>query len=69
MNVFSMLFQNPLPPCLAYLKGNVIKRDVISVTDNLPLAIHLLLNREKAFMQIKVNSFFHYMKQLGRGLI
>jgi hypothetical protein len=39
------------------------------VTDNLPLAVHLLLNREKAFVQIKVNSFFHYMKQLGRGLI
>jgi len=68
MNSLLLFSKNPLPPCLAYLKGNIVKRDVISVTDNLPLAIHLLLNREKAFVQIKVNSFFHYMKQLGRGV-
>jgi hypothetical protein len=68
MNILLLFSKNPLPPCLAYLKGNIVKSDVISVTDNLPLTIHLLLNREKAFVQIKVNSFFHYMKQLGRGV-
>jgi hypothetical protein len=32
MHILSALFQDTLPTCLAYLKGNITKLDMVSMT-------------------------------------
>jgi hypothetical protein len=60
MNIFAFLLENSLPPRFAYLEGSVADKDFVSMLDNLPRTIYLLLDGEELLVEIIVYSdLFH----------
>ena len=61
MNILPLLLQHSLSTSLAHSKINIFEMDCINMIDNLPSTIDFLLNTQASFVQVIINSDFHFI--------